>query len=148
MFVFFFLGEFLETVLAVKLYGRQICIDGNVSESRLILADIEPLLQLVHQPSSNALPAIVHGNGKAPDLDAGITAELLADGELRPNLLPSAASNLAATDSVVQQTEISGNTSFVFKNERIGNAKILRVLGIVEQEPVEASSPQSKAASG
>ena len=41
------------------------------------------------------------------------------------------------SDSVVQQTEISGNTSFVFKNERIGNAKFLRVLGIVEQEPVE-----------
>jgi len=36
MFIFFFLGKFLETVLAVKLYGRQVCINGNVTKSRLI----------------------------------------------------------------------------------------------------------------
>ena len=102
MFIFLFLGKFLKTVLTVKLYGRQVCIDGNIAECRLILADIKAFLQLAHQPTANALSAIVQGNGKVPDLDAGITAELLADGELSPNLLPSAAGNLAATDTVVQ----------------------------------------------
>ena len=126
MFIFFFLGKFLETVLAVKLYGRQVCINGNVTKSRLILADIKPLFQLVHQPSANALPVIVHGNCKTSYLDARITAKLLADRKLCPNLLPSTARNLAAADTVVQQAEISSNTSFVFKNERIGNAKFLR----------------------
>ena len=70
-----------------------------------------------------------------------MTAELLAFGKTGTYFLPATANHLVLAHLVAEQTEISGNTSIVcFKDERIGNAKFLRRLGIVEQEPVEVKA--------
>ena len=75
---------------------------------------------------------------KTAYLDAGITTELFVAREMAANLLPAATCHLALANLVVQQAEISHNTSIVsFKDERVGNAKLLRRLGIVKQELVK-----------
>ena len=73
------------------------------------------------------------------NLDAWVTPELLAHRETCLNLLPSATRYFITADAVVQQTEISSNTSIVFKDERIGDAQFLCLLGIIEQKFVQVA---------
>lgn len=47
MFIFFFLGKFLETVLAVKLYGRQECIGNAKFLCMLCIVEQEPVEVIV-----------------------------------------------------------------------------------------------------
>ena len=83
------------------------------------------------------LPAIFLGDGKTPYLDSGVTAELLALGKVRANLLPSAANHLVLAHFVVENTEISRNTPIVLQDERIGYAQFERRLCVLEQEIVQ-----------
>lgn len=143
--VLFLLGECLETILLIEGNGREVGIDSDVTKSRLVLPRIESLFKIIHQPCSDILSTKVQGNCETADLDAWVAAELLAHGETRLNLLPSATRYLITADAVVQQTEISSNTSIVFKDERIGDAQLLCLLGIIEQEFVQVAVSTVKA---
>ena len=91
------------------------------------------------QPTSVAL-AVPRGGGAA-ERDGGVNLIILgaAVGEIGCGAERYAADRRhLLAHLVAEQTEISSNTSVVgFEYERIGNAKFLRRLGIVEQELIE-----------
>ena len=135
--VLLFLREMYKAILFIEGNGREVCVNGDITESRLALNSLKPLFQLAHQPSADALPAIIYGNSKTPYFDAWIAAKLFANREFGFNLFPTAASNLVATNTVVQQTEISNNTSFILQDERIGNTQLNWFFCIIKQKSIQ-----------
>ena len=139
MFILLLLSKFLETVFLVEGNGRKIGIDGNIAECRLILSYIKTIFQHIHQPSTDILSAIVCGHRKATNFDAWITAELFAYRKAGLNLFPAATRNFTAANAVVQQTEISSNTSIVLKDECVGDSQFVSLLGIAEKKFIPRS---------
>ncbi len=98
---------------------------------------MEQVFDNVHEPSSYLLASVVFGYGEPAYLDGGVTTKLLALWKVRANLLPTAANNFILAHLVVENTEISSNTSIVLQDERIGYKKFERRFRILEQEIVE-----------
>ena len=124
--------------LLVEGNGREVGIDGDETKGQGVALGLQFLNEFVHHVASNILASEIQGYCQTANLHAGITAELLALRKTGTNFLPSTADYLVLAHLVAEQAEIGCNTSIVcFEDERIGNAKFLRRLGIVKQELVK-----------
>lgn len=137
--VFFFLGEWLETVLFVERNGREVGIDSDETECGTTKLGVQQSFYSIHKPCAYTLTSIVQRDSKPTNLNTRIAAKLLTYREVGFNLLPSAPRYLIAANAVIEQAEISGNTSIVFKDERIGNAQRLGVFRIIEKKSVQVA---------
>ena len=135
--VLLFARELNEAHRLIEPYGRDICIDGKETESRIAVVLIQQHLDGINQLCANMQASVVLGYSEPAYLDTRVTAELLAGGKSFANLLPIAVSHILSANPIIQQTAIRNNLSLILNDRGLCHSLLYGAFGILNKKSVQ-----------